>query len=449
MIKKIKYLVMLLFLFCIPVYGDTNIPEINAEGYAIIDSYSGQVLFGKNIDTKFEPASTTKVITALIVLEESDLYDNVTIRESFTSVDGSVVGLLKGDVVTVYDLLLGLILESGNDCANELAYHVSGSIEEFARLMNEKARELGALNTNFKNPSGLPDEEHYTTPRDLALFLKEAIKNPDFIDIATTKSKTIQIANNNERALSINNKNYLINENSKFYYEYALCGKSGYTIRANHTFLAAAKKDGNILIGSFLKASNKEENYKDMKDVFNYGFNNYSFIDIYDTSEKVATYYVNNNERIPVFINEPIKYVTEKGNEDNLNYNLKIKSDDLSNKSFKKGEKILDGTIYVNNQKYMDVDLYAGASRELKNKVIKEEIEDGKEIKKESNKHIKIIFFGIIIFILLRIRRCIIRRRIKKRQLLRRKNRLMMNNKNYNRSSLNKRKTINYRKKDI
>lgn len=453
MTKKIKYLViLLLFLFHIPAYGNTDIPEINAEGYAVIDAYSGQVLFGKNIDTKFEPASTTKVITALIVLEESNLYDNVTVRESFTSIDGSAVGVLEGDVVTVYDLLLGLLLESGNDCANELAYHVSGSIEEFASLMNEKAIELGATNTNFKNPSGLPDEEHYTTPRDLALFLREAIKNPDFIDIATTMSKTIQIANNPERTLAINNKNYLINENSRYYYEYALCGKSGYTIRANHTFVAAAKKDGNILIGSFLKASNKDENYMNMKDVFNYAFNNYSFIDIYNPNEKAATYYITNNERIPVFVNEPIKYVTEKGNEDNLNYNLKIESADLSNKSFKKDEKILEGTIYVNNQKYMDVDLYAGVSRELNlnNEIINEEIEYSNEIEKQSNKYIKIILCGIIIFILLRIRRYIIIRRIKKRQLLKRKKRLMINNtnvKNYNRSSLSKRKTADYRKK--
>lgn len=452
MIKKIKYLVMLLFLFCTPVYGDADIPEINAQGYAVIDAYNGQVLFGKNIDSKFEPASTTKVITTLIVLEESNLYEEVTIRENFTDIDGSAVGLLKGDVVTVYDLLLGLMLESGNDCANALAYHVSGSIEEFAKLMNEKARELGATNTNFKNPSGLPDEEHYTTPRDLVLFMREAIKNPDFIDIATTDNQTISMINNSERTLAVNNKNYLINKNSKYYYEYALCGKSGYTIRANHTFISAAKKNGNILIGSFLKASDKNQNYKDMKSVFDYGFNNYNFIDIYKSNEIVATYNIDDNESIPLFINEPVMYVTEKGNEDNFSYNLKIKDDDLSNKSFKKGDKILDGTVYVNNEKYMDVDLYAGSSREIKKEVIKEQIEDSEERKKESNKQIKIILLGTIIFLLLRIRTCIIRRRIKKRQLLRRKNRLMKNNmnkKNYNRSSLNKRKTVNYRKRDM
>ncbi|CAI3241555.1 D-alanyl-D-alanine carboxypeptidase [Clostridium neonatale] len=437
MIKKIKYLVILLFLFCRPVYGETIIPEINAQGYAVIDAESGQVLFGKDIDTKFEPASTTKVITALIVLEKSDLYEEVTIRENFTDIDGSAIGLLKGDVVTVYDLLLGLMLESGNDCANALAYHVSGSIEEFAELMNEKARELGAIDTNFKNPSGLPDEEHYTTPRDLALFLREAIKNTDFINIATTENKTISMINNSERTLTVNNKNYLINKNSEFYYEYALCGKSGYTMRANHTFLAAAKKDGNTLIGSFLKASDKEQNYKDMKSIFNYGFNNYSFIDLYNTNEKVATYYITNNERIPLFVNETIKYVTEKGNEDNLNYNLKIKDDDLSNKSFKKGEKILDGTIYVNNQEYIDVDLYAGESRDLRissesssditKTTHKEEVNENKEEKNDRSNFAKIGILGIMVFIALRIRRKIILKRIKRKKMLMRKKKIMRN----------------------
>ena len=337
----------------------------------------------------------------------------------------------------MYDILLGLMLESGNDCANALAYHVSGSIEEFAELMNEKARELGAIDTNFKNPSGLPDEEHYTTPRDLALFLREAIKNTDFINIATTENKTISMINNSERTLTVNNKNYLINKNSEFYYEYALCGKSGYTMRANHTFLAAAKKDGNTLIGSFLKASDKEQNYKDMKSIFNYGFNNYSFIDLYNTNEKVATYYITNNERIPLFVNETIKYVTEKGNEDNLNYNLKIKDDDLSNKSFKKGEKILDGTIYVNNQEYIDVDLYAGESRDLRissesssditKTTHKEEVNENKEEKNDKSNFAKIGILGIMVFIALRIRRKIILKRIKRKKMLMRKKKIMRN----------------------
>ena len=188
---------------------------------------------------------------------------------------------------------------------------------------------------------------------------------------------------------------------------------------------------------SFLKASDKEQNYKDMKSIFNYGFNNYSFIDLYNTNEKVATYYITNNERIPLFVNETIKYVTEKGNEDNLNYNLKIKDDDLSNKSFKKGEKILDGTIYVNNQEYIDVDLYAGESRDLRissesssditKTTHKEEVNENKEEKNDRSNFAKIGILGIMVFIALRIRRKIILKRIKRKKMLMRKKKIMRN----------------------
>ena len=135
-----------------------------------------------------EPASTTKVMTALITLEKCNLDDEVTVQEDFTKIDGTAIGLLKGDVLTVHDLLLGLLLESGNDCANALADHISGNITDFSKLMNIKAKELGALHTTFKNPSGLPDPEHTTTAHDLALFLREAINNKDYMDISTTPS---------------------------------------------------------------------------------------------------------------------------------------------------------------------------------------------------------------------------------------------------------------------
>ncbi|MBA9017318.1 D-alanyl-D-alanine carboxypeptidase [Clostridium beijerinckii] len=152
--------ILFLFLFCFTytsVQAETQPPQINAEGCALIDASTGQVLYGKNEEKVLEPASTTKVMTAIITLEKCKLDDEVTVQEDFTKIDGTAVGLLKGDVVTVRDLLLGLLLESGNDCANALADHISGSTEAFSKLMNEKAKELGALHTNFKNPSGLPD----------------------------------------------------------------------------------------------------------------------------------------------------------------------------------------------------------------------------------------------------------------------------------------------------
>lgn len=363
--KYFKIICVLLILLCTPltVHAETSVPDINAQGCALIDASTGTVIYGKNENYTFEPASTTKVMTALVVLDKCNLTDEVTVTEDFTAIDGTAIGLLNGDVLTVHDLLLGLILESGNDCANALAYHVCGSIDGFAQLMNEKAKELGATATSFRNPSGLPDPEHRTTPHDLALFLREAIKNDKFISIATTPYATITMINNPERSLVINNKNYMINKNSKYYYPYALCGKSGYTTKANHTFVSAAEKDGHILIAAFLNATDKNQNFFDMQTVFNYGFDNFSFVKLYDKGQEVAQYDVTKKITVPLLVNETIEYPVEKGKENSVSYDLKVQDKDLSKTSFDEGENILEGTIFVNNKEIGTVDLYSGASR--------------------------------------------------------------------------------------
>lgn len=356
------------FIFCFittNVKADTiTPPEINAEGCALIDASTGKVLYEKNIGKIFEPASTTKVMTALIALEKCNLNDEVTIQEDFTNIDGTAIGLLKGDVLTVHELLLGLLLESGNDCANALAIHISGSIEEFSKLMNIKAKELGALNTNFKNPSGLPDPEHTTTPEDLALFMKEAINNKDFMDISTTSSYKIAMINNPERTILLNNKNYLINKNSKYYYKYAISGKNGYTTKSNHTYVAAAEKDGHILVASFLNALDKNQNFFDMASVFNYGFDNFTSVPLYKKGEKIAEYKLNSTLTIPLIAADDINYIAQKGEETNVSPEIKLEDKDLSKESFNIGDKILKGTIYINDKEYLTIDLESGVSRE-------------------------------------------------------------------------------------
>lgn len=363
--RYLKILSILLFLLCIPlnVLAETSAPDINAQGCSLIDASSGKVLYGKNENSTFEPASTTKVMTAIVVLEKCKLTDEVTVHEDFTAIDGTAIGLLNGDVLTVRDLLLGLIMESGNDCANALAIHVSGSIDSFAQLMNEKAKELGATATSFRNPSGLPDPEHLTTPHDLALFLSAALHNQDFIDISTTQYAEITMINNPERTLIVNNKNYMINKNSKYYYKYALCGKNGYTTKANHTYVSAAEKDGHILVASFLNAMDKNQNFFDMQTVFNYGFDNFSFVKLYDKGQEVAQYDVSRNLTIPLTINRTIEYPVAKGEENSVSYEIKVQDEDLSKKSFNAGENILKGTIYVNNEELETVDLASGVSR--------------------------------------------------------------------------------------
>ena len=358
--------ILFLFLFSFTyttVQAETTQPQINAEGCALIDASTGEVLFGKNEEKVLEPASTTKVMTAIIALEKCKLDDEVTVQEDFTKIDGTAIGLLKGDVVTVRELLLGLILESGNDCANSLADHISGNISEFAKLMNAKAKELGALHTNFKNPSGLPDPEHTTTAHDLALFLREALNNKDYMTISNTPSYTINIKNNPQKTILINNKNYMINKNSKYYYPFAICGKNGYTTKSNHTYVAAAEKDGHVLVASFLNALDKDKNFHDMQTVFNYGFDNYSLVHLYKEGDKVSEYKINDDLTIPLIISKNIDYIVPKGKENSISSEIKLEDKDLSKQSFDKDDNIIKGTVYVNNKEYISVDLKAGTSR--------------------------------------------------------------------------------------
>ena len=153
------------------------VPNLYSEGVYLMDATTGKVLYEKNANVQYMPASTTKVMTAILALENCKLDEEVTIGENPPLADGSAIGLAQGETYTIEELLLGLLLESGNDCAEAIAEHISGSNEEFAKLMNEKAKELGATNTNFKNPSGLTEEGHLTTAHDLALIMKYASEN--------------------------------------------------------------------------------------------------------------------------------------------------------------------------------------------------------------------------------------------------------------------------------
>lgn len=363
-----SFCLILLVLLCFThVQANAEIaapPEINAEGCALIDVSTGEVLFDKNYEKQFEPASTTKVMTALVVLDQCDLNEEVTVTTDFTSIDGTAIGLLNGDVLTVRDLLSGLLLESGNDCANALAIHVSGSIEEFSVLMNKKAKELGATNTNFRNPSGLPDPEHLTTPHDLALIMGAAIKNKDFMEISTTGMYSITLKNDSSRTITTNNKNYLINKNSRHYYPYAISGKNGYTTKANHTYVAASEKDGHVLAAAFLNALDKNKNFDDMKTVFDYGFNNFELVTLYKQGEEVAQYTINDKLTIPLIASEDINYLSPIGDASSITPEIKIIDEDLSKKSFITGEKVLKGVVNVNGHEFTTIDLASGVTRE-------------------------------------------------------------------------------------
>lgn len=384
-------------------------PEINAESAILMDGTTGEVLFSKNGESKHFPASTTKVLTALITLEKTKLNDVVTIGKNPPFAKGSSIGLKEGEKFTVETLLTGLLLESGNDCAEALAEHIGGSVENFAKMMNEKATELGCTSSNFVNPSGLPDENHVTTAQDLALIMKEAIKNKDYIRISRLISVELPPSNLDGQKRWTNNHNYLINPNSKYFYKYALAGKSGYTDVARHTFTISGEKDGRTLVATFLKAEDKNKNYEDMAKLLDYGFDNFKNVKIFSKGDEIEKIKVTDDTNIPVLIDRDV-YVTvpidsPDSVKSDLNYSL---PNDITKKSLKKDEELTSATINVDAREISKVNLVSGISRDYSPEVAMNEFSE--------NNSIFLIVMGVvavvILIVVIRILR--VRRRRKK-----------------------------------
>lgn len=358
------------------VKADTSPPNVEAEGVALIDATTGTILYGKNEHKILAPASTTKIMTALLVLENKKLDDKVTIGKKPPFAEGTSVALKEGEIYTVNDLLHGLLLESANDCAQALAESVAGSEEAFAKLMNSKAKELGALDTHFLNASGLYEEGHVTTAYDLSLIMTEVVKNETFKKIAKEPLYKFPPSNIDGTDKWVNNKNRLISPNDSFFYKYALCGKTGYTTLSKHTYTAAAEKDGHILVLSMLSSQNKNDYFPDAKKLFEYGFNNFSVVKLYSKGDEIYNYKINDSLSIPLETTENIYYVGKNDefkncttDADKLNIlkpTVTTETKDLSKETFHKGDVLLTASIAVNGKEFYKVPLSSSVDREYK-----------------------------------------------------------------------------------
>ena len=224
----------------------TGAPGISASSAIVIDAEDGSVLYEKNADKKAYPASTTKIMTAMLTLETLDELDSppeqkVVIPSEAVGIEGSSIYLAPGEEVRIIDLLYGMMLRSGNDAATALAIIIGGDTEHFAEMMNARAAEIGCTGTNFLNPSGLYDENHYTTVRDMAMIAREAMKNDIFREIAAAEDYTA------ERAAD--KYNYFYNKNKTVHqYEGGDGIKIGYTKASGRTLVASAEREGRRLI---------------------------------------------------------------------------------------------------------------------------------------------------------------------------------------------------------
>lgn len=262
-------------------YSASEPPELSSPAAFLVDPVTGTVLLEKNADEQREPASTTKVMTALVVLENADLDDQVTVEASdFDEVtaDSSVAGLVAGETLSVRDLLACLLLPSGNDASYVLARHVAGDWQSFVAMMNEKAAELGCTGTHFANPCGLPDDAHYTTARDLATIFSAAAEYPEFVEIAGSATWDLPATSGNP-ARTLHTTDLLVDPESPVYMDGVVtAGKTGYTGDAGKCLVVGAEKDGMGLVGVVLGASDAAdasgvtENFYDMRTMLDWGF---------------------------------------------------------------------------------------------------------------------------------------------------------------------------------
>ncbi|HCH28601.1 MAG TPA: D-alanyl-D-alanine carboxypeptidase [Ruminococcaceae bacterium] len=234
---------------------------VSAKSAILICADTGEVLYSRNQDMRLPMASTTKIMTALLVCENGELDKKVTITKEMITVEGTSMGLSAGDVLTRRDLLYGMMLVSGNDAANALAVSVGGSYDKFVDLMNEKAVSLGLHNTRFATPSGLDSEAHYTSSRDLAIITKTAFEYDEFLKVVSTRSIILSYGNPSCKRQLINHNRLL-----KMYSD-VIGVKTGYTKKAGRCLVSAAEKDGMRVIAVTLNDGNDWDDHRKLLDL--------------------------------------------------------------------------------------------------------------------------------------------------------------------------------------
>lgn len=267
----IVLLIVLLSAFSMPAYGEQEAaapqppPGISAQTAIMIEAKSGEVLYEKNADEKAYPASITKILTALLAIENGDLDKKVKISPNASGVEGSSIYLEVGEKIALRDLVYGLMLRSGNDAAIAISEEIGGSKDQFVAMMNNRAKELGAVNTHFANPNGLHDPDHYTTARDMALIAQAAMKNEEFRKVAAAKSW--------ETNRGEGKYNYFYNKNKVVYqYDGGNGIKIGYTKAAGRTLVASSERDGMVLICVVMNAPNW---FQDTYQLMDYAYSQY------------------------------------------------------------------------------------------------------------------------------------------------------------------------------
>lgn len=251
-------------------------PDVKAMGAVLIDGKSGRVLWEKNADEAMANASTTKIMTCILAIESGKLDETVTVSKNAASQPKTRMGLSLGEQIKLKDLLYALMLESANDSAVAIAEHISGSVEDFCDLMDKKAYEIGAKDTDFETPNGLDRGDHHSTAYDMAIITSYALNNEEFRQIINMRQISVK---SDKCTYSLTNKNRLLSEFSG-----AIGVKTGFTGKAGHCFVGAVEREGmtliSVVLGSGWGNTGKQRKWIDTKNILNYGFENYDYYDL-------------------------------------------------------------------------------------------------------------------------------------------------------------------------
>lgn len=309
-IISLFFIFYFLFLNSFPALctSTSNQPKLIAESAILIDKNSGKILFEKNSEKIMYPASTTKIMTGILTLELTNLEDLVTIdAKTPYEIKGSHIALEPGEVLSVKKLLYATMIESANDAAVSLAKHISGTVANFSKLMNEKAKSLGLKNTNFVNPNGLPDPNHTTTAHDLAFIAKYALENETFRSIVSQYSYQIEPTNKKDETRYLHSENKMLygkgsanqivvnGQKRNIYYEGIQGVKTGYTPQAGSCLVTYVKKNNMELISVVLKSSGKNV-WIDTHKMLDYGFNNFESLSVTTKNQFIKNVIVTNGE---------------------------------------------------------------------------------------------------------------------------------------------------------
>ncbi len=320
--KKLRFLsiIFLILLFFNGIGRTEQLPMVSATAAAVLDLASGQVLYNKHMHLRRPPASITKILTTIIALEEAAPEELVTVSRRAVYQEGSSIYLAEGEKISLEELLYGIMLSSGNDASVAVAEHIAGTVENFCDLMNRRAREMGAQNSNFVNPHGLPQADHYSTAYDLAIIMCYAMNNEVFRRITATKYKTISWAGH-DWGRGLRNHNKLL-----WRYSDISGGKTGYTRAAGRCLIASAGRNNREVVAVLLNSAN---DWLESRNLLDYGLDHFKQVTLLEKGELIheIDWAGSREGKLGLITESPITVLVPQGDRTIVKKELYIKSE--------------------------------------------------------------------------------------------------------------------------